>query len=140
MECPNCHQANPEEAKFCSNCGTTLTSVTVSAGCVYCGRSDTGDGHFCKWCNQFLVGPRGVKLAGLGQRFIARLLDIILFFLTLVIGYIVWWLIALGKGQTPGKQVIGIRVMKTDGTPSHWGWTFLREFVVNSSCLACWGM
>jgi len=47
-----------------------------------------------------------------------------------IIGYIVWWLFALGRGQTPGKQIVGIRVIKDDGTPSDWGYTFLREFVV----------
>ena len=48
----------------------------------------------------------------------------------IVIGYIVWWLIALGRGQTPGKQIVGIRVIKDDGEPSNWGYTFLREFVI----------
>ena len=47
-----------------------------------------------------------------------------------MIGYIVWWLIALGRGQTPGKQIVGIRVIKDDGSPSNWGYTFLREFVI----------
>ena len=42
------------------------------------------------------------------------------------IGYIVWWLFALGRGQTPGKH----RVIKDNGEPSGWGYTFLREFVV----------
>ena len=46
------------------------------------------------------------------------------------IGYIVWWLFALGRGQTPGKQIVGIRVIKDDGSPSGWGYTFLREFVI----------
>ena len=46
------------------------------------------------------------------------------------IGYIVWWLIALRQGQTPGKQIVGIRVIKDDGSPSGWGYTFLREFVI----------
>ncbi len=46
------------------------------------------------------------------------------------IGYIVWWLFALGHGQTPGKQIIGIRVIKDNGEPSGWGYTFTREFVV----------
>ena len=46
------------------------------------------------------------------------------------IGYIVWWLFALKRGQTPGKQIVGIRVIKDDGTPSDWGYTFTREFVV----------
>ena len=45
-------------------------------------------------------------------------------------GYIAWWLFALGRGQTPGKQLLGIRVIKDDGSPSGWGYTFLREFVV----------
>lgn len=45
-------------------------------------------------------------------------------------GYIVWWLFALRRGQTPGKQVVGIRVIKDDGSPSGWGYTFLREFVI----------
>ena len=47
-----------------------------------------------------------------------------------VVGYIVWWLIALGRGQTPGKQIVGIRVIKDNGEPSNWGYTFLREFVI----------
>lgn len=25
---------------------------------------------------------------------------------------------------------MGIRVVRTDGTPSRWGWTFIREFVI----------
>ena len=48
----------------------------------------------------------------------------------ILLGYIVWWLIALGNGQTPGKQIVGIRVIKDDGEPSGWGYTFLREFVI----------
>ena len=47
-----------------------------------------------------------------------------------MIGYIVWWLFALRRGQTPGKQIVGIRVIRDDGTPSSWGYTFLREFVI----------
>ena len=47
-----------------------------------------------------------------------------------MLGYIVWWLFALRRGQTPGKQIVGIRVIKDDGEPSGWGYTFLREFVI----------
>ncbi len=140
MECPNCHQANPADAKFCGNCGVTLTpTVTLAGACINCGRTDTGDGHFCKWCQQFLAGPKGVKLASIWQRFLARVLEFVLFILTLVIGYVVWMFIAFGKGQTPGKQLLGIRAMKTDGTKSDWGWTFLREFVVKFLLFAVLG-
>ncbi len=47
-----------------------------------------------------------------------------------VIGYIIWWLFALRRGQTPGKRIVGIRVVKDNGEPSGWGYTFLREFVI----------
>ena len=46
------------------------------------------------------------------------------------VGYLVWWLIVLGRGQTPGKQLMSIRVIRADGRASGWGWTFLREFGV----------
>ena len=45
-----------------------------------------------------------------------------------LLGYVVWWLIVLRRGQTPGKQLLGIRVVRIDGRVSDWGWTFLHEF------------
>ena len=72
----------------------------------------------------------GVYAAGLGRRVGAYVLDAILVFLTLFIDYLIWWLIVLKRGQTPGKQLLGIRVVRADGTPSDRGWTFLREFGV----------
>ena len=51
--------------------------------------------------------------------------------LVLLLGYVVWWLIVLRHGQTPGKQFVGIRVIRNDGRASDWGWTFLREFGIN---------
>ena len=63
------------------------------------------------------------------RRLFANLLDALLFLLTLIIGYIIWWLIVLGRGQTPGKQLLGIRAYKRDGGPAGWGTTFIREVV-----------
>jgi uncharacterized RDD family membrane protein YckC len=61
----------------------------------------------------------------LGQFF----LEIGLLVVTLGIGYLVWWLIVLGKGQTPGKQVLKLRVYdETTGKPAKWGHMFIREF------------
>ena len=123
--CPNCGQENPPGARFCTNCRTAL-----AVGCPNCSRWDVAEGRFCRWCEQLLVGQQGVKAAGIGRRVAAYLLDILLFFVTLIIGYIIWWLFTLSRGQTPGKRLVGIRVMRTDGTASDWGSTFVREFLV----------
>ena len=63
------------------------------------------------------------------RRLFASVLDRILFFLTLIIGYIIWWLIVLARGQTPGKQLLGIRAIKRGGEEAGWGTTFVREIV-----------
>ena len=38
----------------------------------------------------------------------------------------------MSRGQTPGKRLLGIRVMRADGTRSDWGWTFIREFLIKA--------
>ena len=63
------------------------------------------------------------------RRLFANILDGILFFLTLIIGYIIWWLIVLARGQTPGKQLLGIYAIKGDGARVGWGTMFVREIV-----------
>lgn len=65
------------------------------------------------------------------RRLMAYLLDGALFFLTLIVGYIIWWLIVLRRGQTPGKQLLGIRAMRRNGEPAGWLITFAREVVKN---------
>ncbi len=55
------------------------------------------------------------------------MLDFVLVPLTLFIGYIIWLLIVLGRGQTPGKQLVAIRAVRVSGEPAGWGLTFVRE-------------
>ena len=56
------------------------------------------------------------------------------FFLVLgagiLIAYLVWWLIVLGRAQTPGKQIVGIRAVDYAREPLGWGMMFVREFLV----------
>lgn len=57
-------------------------------------------------------------------------MEILLYFVTLAIGYFVWTLIVWGQGQTPGKQVLGMRCYRLDDRKTaHWGWMFLRQVV-----------
>ena len=48
----------------------------------------------------------------------------------ILIAYLVWWLIVLGRAQTPGKQIVGIRAVNYAGEPLGWGMLFVREFLV----------
>ena len=48
----------------------------------------------------------------------------------LLLVYAVWFLFTLRNGQTPGKQMVGIHVIRTNGEPSGWTDTFIREFVL----------
>jgi uncharacterized RDD family membrane protein YckC len=74
-----------------------------------------------------------VTLASPGKRLGAMLLDAVLASVTLGIGWLVWALIVYGRGQTPAKQLLGMRyVTVASGRGAGWGRTFLREFIVKS--------
>ena len=48
----------------------------------------------------------------------------------IIIGYAVWWFIALKDGQTPGKRMIGIRVVRAlTGETRGWGIMLVRELM-----------
>ena len=62
-------------------------------------------------------------------RFAAWFLEYPLAVLTLGIGYLIWLVIAMSRGQTPGKQVMGLYVIRRDdGSTATWGLMFGRGF------------
>ena len=74
--------------------------------------------------------PPGTELATAGKRIGTYLLEIVLAVVTLGIGYLIWMLIAWGKGQTPGKQVMGMRIYHLENQrAASWGQMFMRQFV-----------
>jgi uncharacterized RDD family membrane protein YckC len=62
-------------------------------------------------------------------RLAAYLLEYVLQFLTLGIGYIVWWVITLRRGQTPGKSLLNLQCVTADGLPASWGRSFVRDAI-----------
>lgn len=58
--------------------------------------------------------PPGVTVASPFGRFGAYVLESILVFLTLGIGWIIWAAMIAGAGQTPAKKVLGYRVISAD--------------------------
>jgi uncharacterized RDD family membrane protein YckC len=72
-----------------------------------------------------------VPLATPGKRFATLLLEIVLYFVTLVIGYFIWLLIAWGDGQTPGKKLTHLKYVNTQtGQVADWGKSAFRDFVI----------
>jgi uncharacterized RDD family membrane protein YckC len=73
----------------------------------------------------------GIQLSSPWARLGAYLLDIALILGTLLIGWIVWTVIVWNKGQSPGKQICGQRVvMEENGIAARWGQMFLREVLI----------
>jgi len=77
-----------------------------------------------------VVLPNGVTLASKGRRIGGFVLEILLFIVTLAIGYLIWMLIAWARGQTPGKQVLHMRCYRPESrSDAGWWYMFLRQFV-----------
>jgi uncharacterized RDD family membrane protein YckC len=77
---------------------------------------------------------QGAQLSSWGARVGAALIDTVFILFTIGIGWIVNWFLMARQGEkngmTLGKQVVGQRVVKEDGTPVDIGFALLREFVV----------
>ncbi len=60
MKCPKCHIKNPDDNKFCRECGTALLLV-----CSECGNGLQADDKFCGKCGQKVVGEAKEETAHL---------------------------------------------------------------------------
>ena len=57
--------------------------------------------------------------------------------LIIIIGYAVWWFTALKDGLTPGKRIVGIRVViALTGETRGWGIMLVRELLAKSVFVA----
>ncbi|MGH2829899.1 MAG: serine/threonine-protein kinase, partial [Actinomycetota bacterium] len=64
MRCPSCSHENPDPARFCGNCGISLSGHT---GCAACGEPNATDLKFCRACGAPLAAPEGVDAVGGGR-------------------------------------------------------------------------
>src|SRR3990172_1483731 len=107
--------ANVPQIKECPTCGVVTDAQ-----------------WFCRNCGEFLRAPGTErKAAGLWRRFSALLIDGILLLLLLIVGWFLWFgFFTARQGQTPGKQILGVRVMRLDGTVATPGTMWLREVLI----------
>lgn len=57
--------------------------------------------------------------------------DLAMNLVTFGIGWFIWSMVVWGQGQTPGKQILKMRVYdKTTGKPVKWGHMAIRQFLL----------
>lgn len=102
----------PPSAPYGSSVGAYPPARTASAGEPY---------------RRELILPPGTELCSIGRRIGAYLLEGVLAVVTLGIGYFVWDLCVWSRGQTPGKQLLGMYCYRpSTGLRASWGYMLLR--------------
>ena len=74
--------------------------------------------------------PEQLQTATQGRRLGGWALDVVVVTVTFGIGWLIWLLLVAQRGQTPGKQMLGMYIMREDGSRAGGWYTLLREFVV----------
>jgi uncharacterized RDD family membrane protein YckC len=92
-----------------------------------------------KWLPLHVIRRRAVNeklddrlvLASPGHRIAAVAVDAGLNIVTFGIGWIIWSLITWASGQTPGKNLLKIRVLNSaSGKPATWGQMCIRQVLI----------
>lgn len=104
-------------------------SEAAARQCPVCNHLRTG-GVACHFCGQVDGLPLGVTLSSPLRRLAAYLAEALLIVVTLFVGWLLWALVAFRRGETPGKQLLGMKAVKLEaGRRAGWGTMFLRELV-----------
>lgn len=79
----------------------------------------------------YTQGSQRLLLATGRHRVAALFLEMALVMVTLGIGWIIWSLVVWGKGQSPAKQILKIRIYAAEtGLPANWGHTAIYQFLI----------
>ena len=77
------------------------------------------------------VSQNGLPFATPLHRFGSAILEMVLAIVTFGIGWLIWWLILIGQGLTPARQILGLRIVNSiTMQPVSNSQVFLRGFVV----------
>lgn len=136
MICAQCYATLPAGSKYCLYCQSESLIATDSdaelsfddlsfdpPGSVAAGSRGGSQAQ-----TSYLSGTEATRL----YRFGGLMLDFALNFLTLGVGWFVWFLFIAGRGQTPAKQLLRMQVVReSTGTPG-FAATFWRYYIPNA--------
>ncbi len=143
IECKQCGYDNPSGAKFCGNCGFSLSGQDEPS-----------------WQSQETAGfeqakpPATYENMGFWVRFAAYIIDDIVIsvvtfalsfsaigvFVSILINFLYYWLFTGLKGQTLGKMALGIKVVDENGNIPGLGKAAMREIVGKFVCILTLGI
>ena len=98
--------------------------------CPYCGRSDVGEGRFCRGCGQMLSAPKGVRVASYQQRLLGFIVDGTVLFTAAIAGVIFLLEIVLDSVDL-NNVLIAVIVVIAGGLFGIWSLSWL--LLLNSS-------
>jgi hypothetical protein len=64
MNCPACQRENPDVARFCGGCGSSLSATSP---CLSCGADNPRSNQFCHQCGHALEAPRRAPPTDTGE-------------------------------------------------------------------------
>jgi uncharacterized RDD family membrane protein YckC len=127
MYCSQCGSELASDARFCANCGASIARETRAPAETSKPRFDPYDPQSAERTSPppttdatpgrpaFMHElPATVRLSSAWRRLGGYLLEGLLILLTLLIGWLVWSIIVWGRGQTPAKQLLGMRVLNRE--------------------------
>ena len=97
--------------------------------CGVCHRPSGPGSYFCASCDVLNIDPeRRAYAATRWARLGAFTLDYLIIWLTVGIGWLVWLAIVAPRGQSPGKALLGLYILRTDSKQAATRHVWLREF------------
>lgn len=107
-----------------------MTFRQSQSQCPSC-RQFSGDGAFCANCSLLNRYPEsGAYAASRWRRLGGAILETVLIVVTLGVGWLIWLYFTSQHSQTPAKKILGMYILRRDGTPATAGRVWLRDFVV----------
>ena len=109
-----------------------MSQAQAGATCPRCGAL-RGERHFCATCGVLNRYPdSGAYAASRLRRLAGVILDIVVLSVTLGVVWLIWLAVVAPRSQTPGKQMLGMYILRTDGRPASAGHVWVRELLVKA--------
>ena len=147
MLCTNCYSDMPAGSTYCTGCSSTAL-ISAGGSSLEDSSSDSigysfGYGESNRQVRpapavglaKFRVHPNEQVVATRGYRLLAAFLDVVLNIVTFGFGWFIWFLFIAGRGQTPAKQLMRLRVVRDETGGTTFPTTFFRYYLIN---LASW--